>query len=209
MINLPFMEQNIIFLFLVSSITLTLFPGPDIMFIISTSLGQGRRKGIFLSLGLCSGLIVHTLIVVLGLGNIIQAFPQSIRVIEILGASYLFILAVRLLKSTTQIKTQPHERNSSGNVYFTGLIMNLSNPKVTLFFISFFPGFLFSEELSYELQFLILGGIFFIQALVIFLLVTMIVYKLGQNFTFYKKKNFWDKLQAFVLLIISFVLLYP
>ena len=209
MINLPFMEQNIIFLFLVSSITLTLFPGPDIMFIISTSLGQGRRKGIFLSLGLCSGLIVHTLIVVLGLGNIIQAFPQSIRVIEILGASYLFILAVRLLKSTTQIKTQPHERNSSGNVYFTGLIMNLSNPKVTLFFISFFPGFLFSEELSYELQFLILGLIFFIQALVIFLLVTMIVYKLGQNFTLYKRENSWHKLQAFVLLIISFVLLYP
>ena len=116
---------------------------------------------------------------------------------------------VSLLKSSTQIKTQPHERNSSGNIYFTGLIMNLSNPKVTLFFISFFPGFLFSEELSYELQFLILGGIFFIQALVIFLLVTMIVYKLGQNFTFYKKKNSWDKLQAFVLLIISFVLLYP
>ena len=76
------MEQNIIFLFLISSVTLTLFPGPDIMFIISTTLAQGRRKGMFLSLGLCSGLVVHTLIVVLGLGNIIQAFPQSIRVIE-------------------------------------------------------------------------------------------------------------------------------
>ncbi len=70
------MEQNIIFLFIISSITLTLFPGPDIMFIISTSLAQGRRKGMFLSLGLCSGLVVHTLIVVLGLGNIITSLPS-------------------------------------------------------------------------------------------------------------------------------------
>jgi threonine/homoserine/homoserine lactone efflux protein len=87
--------------------------------------------------------------------------------------------------------------------------MNLSNPKVTLFFISFFPGFLFSEILSYKIQFLILGIIFFIQALIIFTSISIIVHQLGQNLKFYKEQFFWNKIQAAVLFIISIILIYP
>ncbi len=203
------MEQNTIFLFLITSVTLTLFPGPDIMYVISTSLAKGWRKGILLSLGLCSGLVVHTLIVVLGLGNIMQAFPQAIRVIELFGASYLLFIAYRLLKNSNQIEGTSSKKEISERLFFTGLLMNLSNPKVTLFFISFFPGFIFSEFLSYEFQFLILGAIFFIQALIIFILTTIVAYRLGQNFKFYNKQLLWNKIQATVLFIISIILIYP
>lgn len=209
MINLPFMDQNIIFLFLLTSITLTLFPGPDIMYVISISLSKGLKKGVLLSLGLCSGLVIHTLVVVLGLGNILQALPQAVRIIELLGASYLFFIAYRLLKSSNQSVDNSSENKISRNTFLTGFLMNLSNPKVTLFFVSFFPGFIFSEILSYKIQFLILGTIFFVQALIIFILTTIVVYSLGRNFKFHKKQSFWNKIQATVLFIISIILIYP
>ena len=94
------MEQNTIFLFIVTSVSLTLFPGPDIMYVISTSLAKGWRKGVIFSFGLCSGLIIHTLVVVLGLGSILKTIPQAIRIIELLGASYLLFLAYHLLKTS-------------------------------------------------------------------------------------------------------------
>lgn len=209
MINLPFMEQNTIFLFIVTSVSLTLFPGPDIIYVISTSLAKGWRKGVLFSFGLCSGLIIHTLVVVLGLGSILKTIPQAIRIIELLGASYLLFLAYHLLKTSYLDKDISLKKEISENIFFTGFIMNLSNPKVTLFFISFFPGFLFSEVLSYKIQFLILGIIFFIQALTIFFFISITIDRLGENFKFYKKKSFWSKIQAALLLIISIFLIYP
>lgn len=209
MINLPFMDQNTIFLFIITSVTLTLFPGPDIMYVISTSLAKGWKKGVLFSFGLCSGLIIHTLVVVLGLGSILKSLPQAIRIIELLGASYLLFIAYRLLKSSYLFEDNSIKKEISENIFLTGFIMNLSNPKVTLFFISFFPGFLFSEILSYKIQFLILGIIFFIQALIIFTSISIIVDQLGQNLKFYKEQFFWNKIQAAVLFIISIILIYP
>ena len=209
MINLPFMDQNTIFLFIITSVTLTLFPGPDIMYVISTSLAKGWKKGVLFSFGLCSGLVIHTLVVVLGLGSILKSLPQAIRIIELLGASYLLFIAYRLLKSSYLFEDNSIKKEISENIFLTGFIMNLSNPKVTLFFISFFPGFLFSEILSYKIQFLILGIIFFIQALIIFTSISIIVDQLGQNLKFYKEQFFWNKIQAAVLFIISIILIYP
>lgn len=209
MINLPFMDQNTIFLFIVTSVTLTLFPGPDIMYVISTSLAKGWKKGVLFSFGLCSGLVIHTLVVVLGLGSILKSLPQAIRIIELLGASYLLFIAYRLLKSSYLFEDNSIKKEISENIFLTGFIMNLSNPKVTLFFISFFPGFLFSEILSYKIQFLILGIIFFIQALIIFTSISIIVDQLGKNLKFYNEQFFWNKIQAAVLFIISIILIYP
>jgi threonine/homoserine/homoserine lactone efflux protein len=203
------MDQNTIFLFIITSVTLTLFPGPDIMYVISTSLAKGWKKGVLFSFGLCSGLIIHTLVVVLGLGSILKSLPQAIRIIELLGASYLLFIAYRLLKSSYLFEDNSIKKEISENIFLTGFIMNLSNPKVTLFFISFFPGFLFSEILSYKIQFLILGIIFFIQALIIFTSISIIVDQLGQNLKFYKEQFFWNKIQAAVLFIISIILIYP
>ena len=203
------MDQNILFLFLLSSISLTIFPGPDLMYVISTSLSQGWRKGLILSLGLCSGLIVHTLVVIFGLGTILEDNPEAARIIELFGALYLLFIAYRLLRNNRNKKLTSSKKKFSENVFLTGFLMNLTNPKVSLFFISFFPGFLFSKVLSYKLQFLILGIIFFIQALIIFSFITFIVNRLGENVKFYKNQSSWNKIQAAVLFFISIILIYP
>tara|TARA_Y100000768_G_C23828592_1_gene610192 strand:- start:181 stop:789 length:609 start_codon:yes stop_codon:yes gene_type:complete len=202
------MEQNTIFLFLFTSISLTLFPGPDILYVISTSIAQGWKNSFMVSLGLCSGLIVHTLFLVLGLGSLLQAYPQLIRIIELLGAAYLIFMAFQLWNVPSK-KNKYFKNNSNESFFFTGFIMNLSNPKVFLFFLSFFPGFLFSTILPYNLQFFILGIIFITQAIIIFTLSGLIANLLGQSFKSFTEQSFWNKFQALVLLMIALFLIYP
>ena len=128
------MEQNTIFLFIVTSVSLTLFPGPDIMYVISTSLAKGWRKGILFSFGLCSGLIIHTLVVVLGLGSILKTIPQAIRIIELLGASYLLFLAYHLLKTSYLDKDISLKKEISENIFFYWFYNEPKQPKSDSFF---------------------------------------------------------------------------
>jgi len=203
------MEQNILFLFLLSSTALTLFPGPDILFVISTSFSQVWKKGFLVALGLCSGLVLHTLVVVFGLGSILQSLPQAIRTIELLGAAYLLFIAFRIWHDNVKTLEHKNKKKITDSHYGTGFFMNLSNPKVSLFFISFFPGFLFSEVLPYNQQFLILGGIFLVQALLVFTTIAFLVDRLKKGFKIYGEGNFWKKIQVLVLVGIAFVLIYP
>ena len=203
------MDQNILFLFLLSSISLTIFPGPDLMYVISTSLSQGWRKGLILSLGLCSGLIVHTLVVIFGLGTILEDNPETARIIELFGALYLLFIAYRLLRNNRNKKLTSSKKKFSENVFLTGFLMNLTNPKVSLFFISFFPGFIFSLTLSLKTQFAILGSLFIIQALIIFFIVSFISYHFGKRIKIKSQHNIWNRIQASILFLIAVFLLYP
>jgi threonine/homoserine/homoserine lactone efflux protein len=198
--------------FLASSIALTLFPGPDILFVFSTSLAKGWRKGIIVSLGLTSGLWIHTLLVIFGISNLLLEYPKSQRMIECLGGSYLLFLAFRIWQ--TKIKKDPKENSTivqpaKQRFYFTGLLMNITNPKVSLFFISFFPGFLFHDSWSYSFQFLILGMLFFLQAFVFFSVVSIFAAQLGNKLVSNEKSIFWNRSQAVVLVLIALVLFYP
>jgi len=203
------MEQNTLFLFLISSLTLTLLPGPDLLFVVSTSLARGWKKGVLVGLGLCSGLILHTALLVLGVGTFLGRLPEGVRALELLGALYLLFIAYGVWNSSQNSLKSNSKKQGVERLYFTGFIMNLTNPKVSLFFISFFPGFLFSEALSYTLQFLILGGIFFVQALVVFTASAIFVSFLGQRLQNFGSQSLWNKVQAAVLLVIALLLIYP
>ena len=207
-----FLDFNLLLLFAISSVTLTLFPGPDIFFVFSTSLARGWKKGVLASLGLTSGLWVHTFLVILGVGKLLKQYPESQRILEFLGGFYLLFLAYNLIKKKSAKVNEL--KNISNKIkkyrfYLTGLIMNLTNPKVTLFFLSFFPGFLFHQSWSYSRQFLILGTIFFIQALFIFTTVSIFAGHLRKNINFKKEDSLWNKFQAIVLALIALVLFYP
>jgi threonine/homoserine/homoserine lactone efflux protein len=203
------LELNTLLLFFFTSISLTLFPGPDILFVVSTSLQKGWKKGVKLSLGLTSGIIIHTLVVVLGLGTILKHEPNIIRIIEISGATYLIYLAIQTWRNSIKNQNNLPKPSKNQNLFLTGFIMNLSNPKVSLFFLSFFPGFLFHHELSYSLQFFILGSIFFVQALFIFASCSILAARLGEKFKLSHRFSKWDKIQSLILFIIALILLYP
>lgn len=199
--------MNTLLLFIFTSLTLTLFPGPDILFVLSTSLHKGWKSGVKLSLGLTSGILIHTLVVVLGVGSLLTVYPEVIRVIELLGALYLIFLAIQSWRIKNSVSLKPNKM--SQNLFFTGFIMNLSNPKVSLFFLSFFPGFLFHKSWSYTIQFLILGVLFFTQALFVFVSCSVLVDRFGKKLKLSKQFYLWDKVQAVILFIIAIILIYP
>ena len=162
-----------ILLFLISSLALTLMPGPDILFVLNQSL-ESKKSGFLISIGLCSGLVVHTLILVFGLSAFIETNEYVISYLKYFGTLYLFYLAFDELNTKFKQASKPNNTN----LFLRGLYMNLVNPKVLLFFIAYFPNFLFSETLSISLQFLILGSIFIFQALIIFSSVSLASNKL-------------------------------
>ena len=162
-----------ILLFLISSLALTLMPGPDILFVLNQSL-ENKKSGFLISIGLCSGLVVHSLILVFGLSAFIETNEYVISYLKYFGTLYLFYLAFDELNT----KFKQASRPNNTNLFLRGLYMNLVNPKVLLFFIAYFPNFLFSETLSISLQFLILGSIFIFQALIVFSSVSLASNKL-------------------------------
>ena len=156
-----------ILLFLISSLALTLMPGPDILFVINQSL-ENKKSGFLVSLGLCSGLIIHTLILAFGVSSFIEQNYFFLEFFKYFWALYLFYLAFLEFKKNNSLNKIGKE-----NFYLRGLYMNLINPKVLIFFLAYFPNFIFSETILISYQFIILGTIFIGQALLIFSVVSL------------------------------------
>ena len=188
-----------ILLFFISSLALTIMPGPDILFVINQSL-EDKKSGLLVSFGLCSGLIVHTLVLAFGLSAIIEQNDNVIIFFKYFGSVYLFYLAFQEFKKDRIISERQKE-----NFYLRGVYMNLINPKVLIFFLAYFPNFLFSDTISTSSQFIILGAIFILQALIVFLVVSLASNRLISllNIDSRNKKIVYFKSFIFVLIGLS------
>lgn len=162
--------------FLTASILLTLSPGPDIIYVLVQGITNGWRHGIATALGLVTGIIVHTSLVAFGVSAIIQQSEDLFLVIKILGAAYLFYLAFRVYRadSSIEVDSAAAGRRNYSSLFRQGLLMNVLNPKVAIFFLAFFPGFLWDPEGNPVFQFYLLGLVFMLQALLIFSLVALL-----------------------------------
>ncbi|MFC7442206.1 LysE family translocator [Laceyella putida] len=186
------MELDTLLTFLAYSVSLTLLPGPDILFVLSQSVFQGKKDGLAISLGLCTGLIAHTLAAALGVSMILYHSALAFHVLKIAGVAYLLYLAWQSLKATGEASLQPAEKKQSlGALYKRGILMNLLNPKVSIFFLAFFPQFVEAQAGHVPLQMLTLGFVFIAQALVIFTAVSLIAGKLGERFLQKHLKGKW------------------
>ena len=188
-----------ILLFFISSLALTMMPGPDILFVINQSL-EDKKSGLLVSFGLCSGLIVHTLVLAFGLSAIIEQNDNVIMFFKYFGSVYLFYLAFQEFKKDRIISERQKE-----NFYLRGVYMNLINPKVLIFFLAYFPNFLFSDTISTSSQFIILGAIFILQALIVFSIVSLASNRLISllNIDSRNKKIVYFKSFIFVLIGLS------
>ena len=188
-----------ILLFFISSLALTMMPGPDILFVINQSL-EDKKSGLLVAFGLCSGLIIHTLVLALGLSAIIEQNDNVIIFFKYFGSAYLFYLAFQEFKKNKVISERLKE-----NFYLRGVFMNLINPKVLIFFLAYFPNFLFSDTISTSYQFIILGAIFILQALIIFSIVSITSNRLISilNIDARNKKIVYFKSFIFVLIGMS------
>jgi len=191
-----------ILLFLISSLVLTLMPGPDILFVINQSLAN-KKSGFIISIGLCSGLVIHTLILVFGLSVFIESNKNLVLYLKYFGALYLFYLAYTELRTKDKLV----HKDTNKSLFLRGLYMNLINPKVFFFFFVYFTNFLFSDTISISFQLLILGIIFIIQALVIFFTVSLISNKITALLKVDTHSNSITYIKSFVFIIIGLVIL--
>lgn len=161
---------EILLSFVFASSVLAISPGPDNIFVLTQSIVNGKKQGFATVFGLMTGCIIHTSLVAFGVSAIIKNNENIFLLLKVFGASYLLYLAYKVYQSDAQItfSTENVQKKSKIQLFKTGFLMNVLNPKVTIFFLAFFPQFLFSKELSVVLQFYILGFIFILVSFVIF-----------------------------------------
>jgi len=154
--------------FVTASVVLSLVPGPDNLFVMSHSALKGWRIGFYITLGLCTGLIGHTILVAIGVSVIFQTSAIAFNGLKIIGACYLLYLAW-LSVQNKELNLGGTDKNSTNrSYYFTGVIMNLTNPKVALFFLVFLPQFVNTSNDNVTIQIFLLGLLFILSALCVF-----------------------------------------
>jgi threonine/homoserine/homoserine lactone efflux protein len=150
-------------LFLLTGVLLNLTPGQDTMFILGRSLTGGLRSGVAAALGISVGSIFHTLLAALGLSAILATSAVAFTIVKFAGAAYLIFLGARLLfANATKPKTHPTAAptNASHSAFLQGILTNVLNPKVALFFLAFLPQFIEPSSATKTMGFLALGATF-------------------------------------------------
>lgn len=151
-----------LWLFVVSGLLLNIAPGPDSLLIMARSAGQGFKAGAAAVLGICSGTCVHIAAAAFGLSALLATSAEAFLLIKLLGAAYLLYIGVQMLRTkTTTSAPQPAPAAASlSAIYRQGLLTNVLNPKVALFFLAFLPQFVTPDAADKTLAFLFLGAIF-------------------------------------------------
>jgi len=148
------------YLFFISAMIFILTPGIDTVYVLNKSLCQGWKSGVYSSLGISGGIIVHTLFAALGLSVILAKSAVVFSVIKYLGAVYLVYLGIKAFCSKNNMMVSEgfgKKDESNWKCFQTGIITNILNPKVALFFLSFFPQFISPNSIESSLPFLTLG----------------------------------------------------
>ncbi|RKQ19059.1 LysE family translocator [Ureibacillus endophyticus] len=172
--------------FLGAAIVLTIMPGPDNLFTLAQSIAKGKSAGIYTTLGLCTGLLGHITAATIGISAIIYQSAFAFTIVKYAGAAYLLYLAYKSFKEkSSSFNINSDDTLDHKSLYKKGVIMNLLNPKVSLFFLAFFPQFINYESGSVSLQMLIYGVLFLIQTLVIFTVISIFAGQVGN----YLRKN--------------------
>ena len=169
------MNTDIVISFLIASTALAFAPGPDNIFVLVQSVSNGIKYGLATVFGLVTGCLVHTSLVAFGVSALIGKNEELFFMLKLFGAIYMVYLAYRVYKSKAGISFDNAGIPSKGllQLYRQGFIMNVLNPKVSLFFLALFPGFLFSNTIPVVNQFFVLGFLFMLVTLVVFSLIAV------------------------------------
>ena len=167
-------------LFLLASWALNIAPGPDMLYVLARSANQGRRAGLVSALGIAGGTIIQTSLVALGLAGILAAVPLAYDTVKFVGAGYLIYLGMRALLSRRNSLTTPQmEQTALWRIFTQGVVTNVLNPKVALFFLAFLPQFTSPAYGSVPLQIVTLGMLFNISGTLVNTLVALLAGSLG------------------------------
>ncbi|MEC4592883.1 MULTISPECIES: LysE family translocator [Nitrospirillum] len=155
--------------FITAAAILAFVPGPDNLFVLTLSAARGWRAGVMVTLGLCTGLVVHTTAVALGVAVIFQQSQLAFTLLKAAGAAYLLYLAYKSFRASPEVLGGAKAAaDRTLTLYGRGIVMNVTNPKVAIFFLAFLPQFAAPEHGSVTVQIFLLGAVFAAVALACF-----------------------------------------
>lgn len=193
--------------FSIATLALAIAPGPDNIYVLTQSLVNGTKSGIATTAGLISGCIVHTTLLAFGISAIITASEKIFYGIKVLGACYLLFLAYKVYRADETISLSENApKKSYLELYKTGVIMNLVNPKVMIFFLAFFPGFLWNDEGNTVAQFYILGITFMVISFLVFSSIALLAGRISDFIL--KKKGVGSFLKWLQIVVFVGIALY-
>ena len=198
--------------FIISCFFLAVSPGPDNIYTLSLTMESGRKSGVMFILGLVFGCLVHTLLLTLGFSILILESSYAFNMLKYFGFIYLIYLAIQVYFSKNNFNLNTKESNSNFNSFSyikRGFLMNLLNPKVLIFFIAFFPNFIFSETIPYKFQILCLGLIFILITVLVFGSIVIFSSNIYLKFkNIYKYKLAIRYFNVIILIAISLLILF-
>ncbi|WP_432785910.1 Homoserine/homoserine lactone efflux protein [Oligella sp. MSHR50489EDL] len=196
--------------FFLAAVLLALLPGPDNLYVMAQSLRQGWRIGFMLILGLCSGLVVHTGIVAVGATELIDRYHFVYQLINAFGACYLLYLSYLLFNAGAVTQTQSGgDMLKPRQAYLRGVLMNLSNPKVILFFLSFTQPFIQVENGYIGRQYTQLAILMILATMLVFGTISVFADRLGPWLKQSARAQIiFNRLSASILFILAAYLLF-
>jgi len=163
-------ELSNLLLFIGASFILCLVPGPDNIYVLTQGMTKSKKAAIITTLGLTTGLIIHTSAAAFGISAIFQTSEMAFNIVKYIGALYLLYIAYQAFKYRNEpldLSVQD-SKSELKKLYIKGFIMNILNPKVSIFFLAFLPQFVTPENGNFTLQMITLGSIFMVMTVLVF-----------------------------------------
>src|SRR5688572_28779117 len=156
-------------LFVAASTLLALAPGPDVIYVLTRGIAQGRKAGLAAALGFASGCIFHTVLAAVGIAALIRSSELAFDLVRYAGAAYLVYIGIQALRHRASFSIEAaSDAKALMTIYRQSVVGNMLNPKVTLFFLAFLPQFVNVEAGNPGLQMALLGGVFMLVTVVVF-----------------------------------------
>ncbi len=162
-----------LYMFIIASFLLCLAPGPDNIYVLTQGITKSKKAAIVTTLGLCSGIIIHTSAAAFGISVIFQTSEFAFNLVKYLGAAYLLYIAYQAFKHRNEkldLSIQDSTKELK-KLYIKGFVMNILNPKVSIFFLAFLPQFVNTQLGNVPMQMIILGFIFMALTIIVFSLI--------------------------------------
>ena len=201
------MPESSLALFLIATLVLALAPGPDLLYITTRGLDQGAVAGLISALGVHTGVLIHTIIAAFGLSALIASSAVAFALIKYAGAAYLCFLGLTSLLSwrvaTASRSQQAISQTALRKVFYQGVITDVLNPKVILFFLAFFPQFVDPTSASAPVDIFLLGLVFVAVAFPIDAIVGLFAGSISKQLRHNRQRRRWGKWMigsAFIIL---------
>jgi threonine/homoserine/homoserine lactone efflux protein len=162
--------SNVSVEFLLTSLVVVLIPGTGVVYTVASSIGGGRRRGLIAAVGCTLGIVPHMLAAMLGLSGIMQAGSAVFEVVRWAGVAYLVLMGVSMIRDAGVLPLDDHDASveRAGLIVRRGILLNVLNPKLTLFFFAFLPQFLDASPGLLDARLIWLGGVFMLMTLAVF-----------------------------------------